>query len=492
LICRFISEIKYFLVVTPIFFFAETVTINTRKEVQHSESLNSDINRYSVLQSNPLIGINNMTHLDSQQTTASDMVHFAVVLTTPSEDKLHSSSLQPSDGFKYSPAQSPNKTSEIPFISNNNGEHSNSTEGMPLSSSPPNLNDKKSSFVYSSNISELSLASKDTIIFNITEPETSFEMSSSSESDGKKYASQVGRSLGYTSPPNLHEQTTKPSSTSGSQINTGVQNSTLQRNYVHNISSLKTEGATNLPNTPTTQTIQLTPVSQVDSYSSPHTSQINDTTSDSANKNTSSFSVDAIKAASESKNGIHYTKSEGKQHTAVSSMHSFQQLNNSTLPDSEPNTGTDDLMISNGNQHNSVSEQVNNPLPTSSIPNKNIKPLSGEELEIISLPTYHPNDVIHISSSEMYPSDGIRNTSQEEKHPCARTCKDDSPPMVCQYKFELEWYYSMSKACYNCPLSLDDCNRKDCVVADGIRRPIVVVNRQMPGPSIEVSLLAHD
>jgi hypothetical protein len=421
------------------------------------------------------------------------MVDFSVVLTTPFEDRLHSSSLlHPNDGFKYSPVTNPNKTSEISSTSINNEEHSNSTEGMPVSSSPPNLNDREQlSFVYSSNISELPLASKDMMNFNITEPETLSETSSSSESNGKKYASQAGRNVDYTMLPSSYEQTTEPS-TSDSQINTGVQNSTSQRDYVQNISNLKTKGAINLPNMPVTQTIQLTPVSQVDSYSSPYTSQITETTSDNSDTNASTFPVDTVTAASQSKNGTHYTQSEGRQHSAVTNMRSFKQLNNFTVLNSEPNIGTDNLMVSNGNQHPSVSERVNSPQPTSSIPNKNLKPLSGEGLEIISLPTYHLNDVIHVSSSELYPNDGIRNTSHEEKHPCARTCKEGSPSMVCRYKFELEWYYTMCKACYNCPLSLDDCNRKDCVVADGVRRPIVVVNRQIPGPSIEVSSPAHD
>lgn len=434
-----------------------------------------------------------MTLLDSHQTIPSDMVDFSVVLTTPFEDRLHSSSLlHPNDGFKYSPVTNPNKTSEISSTSINNEEHSNSTEGMPVSSSPPNLNDREQlSFVYSSNISELPLASKDMMNFNITEPETLSETSSSSESNGKKYASQAGRNVDYTMLPSSYEQTTEPS-TSDSQINTGVQNSTSQRDYVQNISNLKTKGAINLPNMPVTQTIQLTPVSQVDSYSSPYTSQITETTSDNSDTNASTFPVDTVTAASQSKNGTHYTQSEGRQHSAVTNMRSFKQLNNFTVLNSEPNIGTDNLMVSNGNQHPSVSERVNSPQPTSSIPNKNLKPLSGEGLEIISLPTYHLNDVIHVSSSELYPNDGIRNTSHEEKHPCARTCKEGSPSMVCRYKFELEWYYTMSKACYNCPLSLDDCNRKDCVVADGVRRPIVVVNRQIPGPSIEVSSPAHD
>lgn len=72
-------------------------------------------------------------------------------------------------------------------------------------------------------------------------------------------------------------------------------------------------------------------------------------------------------------------------------------------------------------------------------------------------------------------------------HPCARSCVRDAPPMVCRYRFRLEWYQTLSKACYGCPLLGEDCGRAHCVPGDGRKRPVMVVNRQMPGPSVEVS-----
>ncbi|KAJ8669742.1 hypothetical protein QAD02_001001 [Eretmocerus hayati] len=71
-------------------------------------------------------------------------------------------------------------------------------------------------------------------------------------------------------------------------------------------------------------------------------------------------------------------------------------------------------------------------------------------------------------------------------HPCRRTCVDDEPPMECRYSFHVEHYFAMSKACYGCPKNITDCFRPHCIPADGMRRSLVVVNRQMPGPSIEV------
>ena len=46
----------------------------------------------------------------------------------------------------------------------------------------------------------------------------------------------------------------------------------------------------------------------------------------------------------------------------------------------------------------------------------------------------------------------------------------------------------MSKACYSCPSNETDCFRPHCISADGMKRKITVVNRMMPGPSIEVCL----
>ncbi|XP_043252870.1 laccase-1-like [Colletes gigas] len=72
------------------------------------------------------------------------------------------------------------------------------------------------------------------------------------------------------------------------------------------------------------------------------------------------------------------------------------------------------------------------------------------------------------------------------EHPCRRDCKDGAPSMECNYVFKLETYNTMSKACYDCPFNITDCSRMHCIPADGIGRPILVVNRQMPGPPIEV------
>ncbi|TGZ54926.1 Uncharacterized protein DBV15_05335 [Temnothorax longispinosus] len=73
-----------------------------------------------------------------------------------------------------------------------------------------------------------------------------------------------------------------------------------------------------------------------------------------------------------------------------------------------------------------------------------------------------------------------------KRHACRRTCEDDAAPLDCYYTFKLESYHTMSKACYDCPFNITDCFRPHCVPADGMKRSLMVVNRQMPGPPIEV------
>ncbi|KAK7500483.1 hypothetical protein BaRGS_00008390, partial [Batillaria attramentaria] len=41
-------------------------------------------------------------------------------------------------------------------------------------------------------------------------------------------------------------------------------------------------------------------------------------------------------------------------------------------------------------------------------------------------------------------------------------------------------------ACYECPFNVSDCYREECVAADGKIRALLTINRQIPGPAIEV------
>ncbi|XP_055302470.1 uncharacterized protein LOC129568512 isoform X2 [Sitodiplosis mosellana] len=71
-------------------------------------------------------------------------------------------------------------------------------------------------------------------------------------------------------------------------------------------------------------------------------------------------------------------------------------------------------------------------------------------------------------------------------HPCRRECIQNTTPRTCSYKFVLEWYETLSKACYDCPSNETDCFRPHCIFVDGFRRSVLVVNRMMPGPMIDI------
>lgn len=51
---------------------------------------------------------------------------------------------------------------------------------------------------------------------------------------------------------------------------------------------------------------------------------------------------------------------------------------------------------------------------------------------------------------------------------------------------QMEWYQAMSKACYDCPRNASHCSLPHCITGDGTMRSVMVINRMMPGPSIEV------
>ncbi|KAL9880339.1 multicopper oxidase 1 isoform 1-T2 [Glossina fuscipes fuscipes] len=83
-------------------------------------------------------------------------------------------------------------------------------------------------------------------------------------------------------------------------------------------------------------------------------------------------------------------------------------------------------------------------------------------------------------------NDDIWTEDFYRRHPCARECKENETPKLCRYTFVVEWYETLSKACYDCPNNQTDCYRPHCIAADGVPRSITVVNRMMPGPTVEV------
>ncbi|XP_076641104.1 uncharacterized protein LOC143352475 [Halictus rubicundus] len=81
------------------------------------------------------------------------------------------------------------------------------------------------------------------------------------------------------------------------------------------------------------------------------------------------------------------------------------------------------------------------------------------------------------------------NPSLSNALECARTCTGGKPK-TCYYKFVVERYPVHGQACQFCnpDASTNICPNCQCVLADGVQRNLLSVNRMCPGPSIQVCL----
>ncbi|XP_033610612.1 uncharacterized protein LOC111872491, partial [Cryptotermes secundus] len=80
-----------------------------------------------------------------------------------------------------------------------------------------------------------------------------------------------------------------------------------------------------------------------------------------------------------------------------------------------------------------------------------------------------------------------RNPSLSSPEECARACREDEPPRICYYHFTLELYNVLGAACQVCTPNATNhvWSHCQCVLADGVERGILTVNRMLPGPSIQ-------
>ncbi|XP_046415745.1 oxidoreductase ptaE-like [Neodiprion fabricii] len=79
---------------------------------------------------------------------------------------------------------------------------------------------------------------------------------------------------------------------------------------------------------------------------------------------------------------------------------------------------------------------------------------------------------------------GVANYTETD---CIRTCVADEAPRVCLYTFVLEMYAAMGTACGDCADGvMADCFQPQCIPTDSFQREVMSVNRQFPGPPINV------
>jgi L-ascorbate oxidase len=75
----------------------------------------------------------------------------------------------------------------------------------------------------------------------------------------------------------------------------------------------------------------------------------------------------------------------------------------------------------------------------------------------------------------------------DDKHPCNRICNNQTLPILCEFNWTISRDFVLNpEACKNCPYNLKDCFLPDCITANGYNRPVIVVNKALPGPFIEV------
>ncbi|XP_067620020.1 uncharacterized protein [Eurosta solidaginis] len=78
------------------------------------------------------------------------------------------------------------------------------------------------------------------------------------------------------------------------------------------------------------------------------------------------------------------------------------------------------------------------------------------------------------------------NVSQHAGELCNRQCTAGDA-RICYFKFALEHYQVMGVACGRCSLGVTaDCFAPQCILADGYEKGVMSINRQLPGPPIQV------
>lgn len=59
--------------------------------------------------------------------------------------------------------------------------------------------------------------------------------------------------------------------------------------------------------------------------------------------------------------------------------------------------------------------------------------------------------------------------------------------MTCVYTLKVRNDVTLSTNCKSCPYNYEDCKHHECLIGNGVKRVVTVVNNQYPGPLISVS-----
>ncbi|ALC49595.1 MCO3 [Drosophila busckii] len=72
-----------------------------------------------------------------------------------------------------------------------------------------------------------------------------------------------------------------------------------------------------------------------------------------------------------------------------------------------------------------------------------------------------------------------------ERHPCRRVCQQGQSQR-CYYQLVVHNYRRLGAECQRCQYDERACAQEQCIYGDGVPNPVMAVNRQVPGPPIEL------
>uniref|UniRef100_A0A1A9W8B1 Uncharacterized protein n=1 Tax=Glossina brevipalpis TaxID=37001 RepID=A0A1A9W8B1_9MUSC len=72
-----------------------------------------------------------------------------------------------------------------------------------------------------------------------------------------------------------------------------------------------------------------------------------------------------------------------------------------------------------------------------------------------------------------------------ERHPCRRICQPGQT-MSCYYRLVVHNYQRLGPECQRCSYDPNACSAEHCIFGDGVPNGVMAVNRQIPGPAIEI------
>ncbi|XP_030377215.1 L-ascorbate oxidase [Scaptodrosophila lebanonensis] len=98
-------------------------------------------------------------------------------------------------------------------------------------------------------------------------------------------------------------------------------------------------------------------------------------------------------------------------------------------------------------------------------------------------PKHSPHQSLKLKDD--YRDVDLANYGDFERHPCRRVCQQGQS-QSCYYQLVVHNYRRLGPECQRCQYDERACAGERCIYGDGVPSPIMAVNRQVPGPPIEL------